>query len=187
MIPLQESWRCDALYCLTFKYSFERYFWYNRYGKDKVEELQHLNLPAQSTILSKNANSCRVLIWLPNGFLVPTTSSYTLNETIRIRILYRHVLPKKINPNLFIHTNPMIMIPLQESWQCAIFALGGLPKKTFFFGISFPNVGGWGGWFPNKVQTPQKKNKSTRKSPFSTRITPFVFPNLIKTLGWVDG
>ena len=58
--------------------------------------MPHLKLPAQSTILSKNANSSRVLIWLPNGFLVPTTSSYTLNETIRIRILYRHVLPKKL-------------------------------------------------------------------------------------------
>ena len=27
-------------------------------------------------------------------------------------------------------------------------------KKTFFFGRSLPNVGGWGGWFPNKVETP---------------------------------
>ena len=26
-----------------------------------------------------------------------------------------------------------------------VFGLGKLPKKTFFFGISFPNVGGWGG------------------------------------------
>ena len=53
-------------------------------------------------------------------------------------------------------------------------SLGGLPKKTFFFGISFPNVGGWGCWFPNKVQTPQNPPKFPRKSPFSTQISPFV-------------
>ena len=30
------------------------------------------------------------------------------------------------------------------------------PKKfNLFFGKSFPNMGGWGGWFPNQVQTPQ--------------------------------
>ena len=65
--------------------------------------------------------------------------------------------------------------------------LGKVSKKKRFFGISFPNVGGWGGWFPNKVQIPQKKTKSPRKSPFSTRISPIVFPNLTKTLGWVGG
>ena len=44
-------------------------------------------------------------------------------------------------------------------------------------------MGGWGGSFPNRP----KKNKSPRKSPFLTRISPFVFPNLTKTLGWVGG
>ena len=31
-----------------------------------------------------------------------------------------------------------------------------------------------------------KKSKSPRKPPFLTRISPFVFPNLTKTLGWVQ-
>ena len=35
-------------------------------------------------ILSNNANSSHLLIWLPNGFFVPTTSSYIRNETKRI-------------------------------------------------------------------------------------------------------
>ena len=52
---------------------------------------------------------------------------------------------------------------------------GSHPKKRFF-GKSFPNMGGCGGWFPNKVQTP-----------FLTRISLFVFPNLTKTLGWLGG
>ena len=60
-------------------------------------------------------------------------------------------------------------------------------KKPVFFGRSLPNMGGWGGWLPNKVQTPQNPPKSPRKSPFSTQISPFVFPNLTKTLGWVGG
>ena len=34
-------------------------------------------------------------------------------------------------------------------------------------------------------QTRSKPLKSPRKSPFSTQISPFVFPNLTKTLGWV--
>ena len=44
-----------------------------------------------------------------------------------------------------------------------IYYLGKLPKKNVFFGKSFPNVGGWGGCFPNKVQTPQNPPKSPRK------------------------
>ena len=43
-------------------------------------------------------------------------------------------------------------------------------------------MGGWGCWFPNKVQN---SSKSPRKSPLFTRISPFVFPNLTKALGWV--
>ena len=66
--------------------------------------------------------------------------------------------------------------------------LGELPKKKpFFFGRSLPNMGGWGGWLPNKVQTLQNPPKLPRKSPFSTQISPFVLPNLTKTLGWVGG
>ena len=60
------------------------------------------------------------------------------------------------------------------------------PKKKVKFGKVFPNVGGWGVWFPNKVQTPQNPPKSPRKLPFLTQISPFVFPNLTKTLGWVN-
>ena len=58
-------------------------------------------------------------------------------------------------------------------------------KNNRFFGRSLPNMGGWGGWLPNKVQTLQNPPKLPRKSPFSTQISPFVFPNLTKTLGWV--
>ena len=43
-------------------------------------------------------------------------------------------------------------------------------------------MGGWGCRFPNKVQN---SSKSPRKSPLLTRISPFVFPNLTKILGWV--
>ena len=57
------------------------------------------------------------------------------------------------------------------------------PKKPVFFGRYLPNVVGWGGWFPNKVQTPQNPPKSPRKSPFSTRSSPFVLPNLTPILG----
>ena len=58
--------------------------------------------------------------------------------------------------------------------------MGSRQKKRFFLNV-FPNVGGWGSWFPNKVQTPQTHPpKSPRKSPFLTQISPFVFPNLEK-------
>ena len=60
------------------------------------------------------------------------------------------------------------------------------PQKNVFFGISFPNVGGWGGWFLNKVQTPQNPPNSPRKLTFSTRISPFVSQISKKTLGWVN-
>ena len=60
------------------------------------------------------------------------------------------------------------------------FNLGKLPKKkNVFFGRSLPNVGGWGGWFPNKVQTPQNPRKPPRKSPFLT----FRFPKSHKNPG----
>ena len=39
-------------------------------------------------------------------------------------------------------------------WDTHTLVREGVQKKPFF-GRSFPNVGGWGGWFPNKVQTPQ--------------------------------
>ena len=44
------------------------------------------------------------------------------------------------------------------------------------YDAGFTNMGGWGGWFPNRP----KKNKSPR-------ISPFVFPNFTKTLEWVGG
>ena len=40
--------------------------------------------------------------------------------------------------------------------------LGKASKKTFF-GRSFPNVGGCGGWFPNKVQTPLSFSQISQK------------------------
>ena len=42
-----------------------------------------------------------------------------------------------------------------------ISSLGKVSKKSFFLWKVFPNVGGLGGLFPNKIQIPQKKqNKS---------------------------
>ena len=46
----------------------------------------------------------------------------------------------------------------------------------------FPKCG-WVGWLiPKQGPNPPKL---PRKLPFSTKISPFVFPNLTKTLGWV--
>ena len=45
----------------------------------------------------------------------------------------------------------------EEEKNCSNFwGIGKVPppKKRFFWRF-LPNVGGWGGWFPNKVQTPQ--------------------------------
>ena len=65
-------------------------------------------------------------------------------------------------------------------------AKGGCQKKKFFWDI-FPKCG-WVGWLiPKQCSNPSKPPKSPRKSPFSTQISPFVFPNLTKTLGWVGG
>ena len=59
----------------------------------------------------------------------------------------------------------------------------GIQKKPFFWDI-FPKCG-WVGWLIPK-QGPNHSNppKLPRKLPFSTKISPFVFPNLTKTLGW---
>ena len=81
----------------------------------------------------------------------------------------KKVIEKKSKTNVIMLWSARIariIFPLRE----------GVKKKR-----SFPNVGGWGGWFPNKVRTPQNPPKSPRKSPFSTQISPFVFPNLTKT------
>ena len=56
-------------------------------------------------------------------------------------------------------------------------------EKTFFWEIS-PKCG-WVGWLIPKQG--QKTPKSPWKSTFSTGISPFVLPNLTKTLGWVGG
>ena len=67
------------------------------------------------------------------------------------------------------------------------FHLGKLPKKTRFFWDIFPKCG-WVGWLITKQgPNPSKPPKSPRTSPFSTQISPFVFPNLTQTLGWVGG
>ena len=59
---------------------------------------------------------------------------------------------------------------------------------TRFFGTSLPNVGGWGGWLPKKVQTPQNPPKSPRKLPFSTKFHLFgnknVMGNGVAQAGW---
>ena len=51
------------------------------------------------------------------------------------------------------------------------------PKNKTIFLESFPKCGWVGGWFPNKVQAPQKKTNHPENSRFD--------PNLIKTMGWV--
>ena len=53
---------------------------------------------------------------------------------------------------------------------CSVFA----DKKRLFFGKFLPNMGGWGHSFPN-----ENHNFWTNEN------SPFVFPNLTKTLGWV--
>ena len=59
----------------------------------------------------------------------------------------------------------------------------GEPSKKCFFWKVFPNIGGLGGWFPNKVQNP----KSPRKSPFLTRISPFSQISQKPWSGWMGG
>ena len=54
--------------------------------------------------------------------------------------------------------------------------------KKCFLGGKFSQM--WVGGFPNKVQTPKKK-QITPKIAFLTRISHLVFPNLTRTLGWV--
>ena len=44
-----------------------------------------------------------------------------------------------------------------------------------------------GGVADSQTRSKPLKTKLPRKSPFSTQISPFVFPNLSKTLGWVGG
>ena len=55
---------------------------------------------------------------------------------------------------------------------CSVFA----DKKRLFFGKFLPNMGGWGHSFPN-----ENHNFWTNEN------SPFVLPNLTKTLGWVGG
>ena len=60
----------------------------------------------------------------------------------------------------------------------------GITKKRLFWEI-FPKCG-WMGWLiPKQGPIPSKPPQITPKSPFLTQISPFVFPNLTKTLGWV--
>ena len=56
----------------------------------------------------------------------------------------------------------------------------GVQIKHVFFGRFLPNVGGWGGWFPNKVQTPKKK--TNHHAFFDLNFT-FHRPNLTKNPG----
>ena len=55
-------------------------------------------------------------------------------------------------------------------------------KKLFFWEIS-PKCG-WVGWLISK-QGPNP-SKSPENCPFFTQKSPFVLPNLTKTLGWVN-
>ena len=56
------------------------------------------------------------------------------------------------------------------------------PNKKKNFGRFLPNVGGWRGWFPNKVQTP-KKNQTTPKIAFFDPNFTFRFPKSHKNPG----
>ena len=42
-----------------------------------------------------------------------------------------------------------------------IIFIEGRSQKTVLFGKVFPSMGGWGVWFPNKVQTPQNHRETT--------------------------
>ena len=62
-----------------------------------------------------------------------------------------------------------------------------LQKETFFLGdFSLMWVGGVAD-SQTRSKPLKKKTKSPQKLPFLTQISPFVLPNLTKTLGWVDG
>ena len=58
-------------------------------------------------------------------------------------------------------------------------------KETVKFGKVFPNV--VGGVADSQTRSKPIKTQITPKIAFLTRISPFVFPNLTKTLGWVGG
>ena len=55
--------------------------------------------------------------------------------------LFAIILGSRISRELIVHL--------------CVCVVGKIPQKTFF-GKSFSNLGGWGGWFSNKVQTLQK-------------------------------
>ena len=64
----------------------------------------------------------------------------------------------------------------------------GRRKKHVLFGRFLPNVGGWGGWIPNKVQTPQNPPKSPKIAFCDPNFT-FRFPKSHKNPGvggWVN-
>ena len=68
----------------------------------------------------------------------------------------------------------------------AVWLRVGIQKNSFFFGyLSQMWVGGVAD-SQTRSKPLKKKTKLPRKSPFSTQISPFVFPNLTKTLGWVN-
>ena len=61
----------------------------------------------------------------------------------------------------------------------------GVKKNVFFGDLSQMWAGGVAD--SQTRSKPLITPKSPRKWPFSTQISPFVFPNLTKTLGWVGG
>ena len=91
-------------------------------------------------------------------------------------------------PNISIKQKRNLLREAQSIGSCSLFAIilgsrisrelivhlcvcvvGKIPQKTFF-GKSFSNLGGWGGWFSNKVQTLQKNQIA-----FLTRSLPMEY------------
>ena len=68
-----------------------------------------------------------------------------------------------------------------QTRHATFISLGKVPKNVFF--LTFPNMDGWGGWFPNRPKPPNHPPKTPQLS----RMSPFVFPNLTKNLWWVGG
>ena len=144
-------------------------FWRNRswIGNWKQEEIAIKEILIMKTMFPKG-NRVLTPLWMT---LIGKT--YLLNNIY----LFAEIMSLKwsLSRSLNSLKKKIGKVFVDSKWEINFFPLfldkGRYKKKTFFFWLSFPNVGGWGGWFPSKVQTPQNPPKSPRKSPFSTQIS----------------
>ena len=144
-----------------------------------------VQLPPPSPVISFN-----IKISLKSKYFFQTPPLLTPLEHIAIRqgwriMIWRWQLTTN-NVDLYSIKTPLTMVTdmtyrhttLAGSWHSSSCE----PRSNISYLLFQIREGRWGGWLPNKVQTPQK-NKSPRKSPFLTRISPFALPNLTETLG----